>query len=423
MKPLLFLIFFAFETIVCVGQTNLAIKGKILDQKTNAALPYANISIKNNSIGTVSNELGEFEFFAPADLVTDTLMVSFIGYKTFKGKISNLTESKTIYLEESPIVLSEVTVSSEGARKLVEEALKSIPFVYPTEPYLMEGFHRSWEKIDFADSISYPGTLIEAAVTIYDIGYGQKKSAKAKEEIYISEVRRSAMMEGWNYKNGSALRGLLNKNLVKYPKELAFIFLKSFLNFPNDLIYEWEGTTQLNGENISIVKIEIPNTQKFPAFFRVYISEEDSAILRFDLTGSKNEIDYSIGEWHTQSLHQSYVFKRYQSKPYLSYIKLHYTVKNLDTKKKKVVRTEEYYRELLINNIITTNVEASRKSLAGIKSKEVSLALQANTFNEAFWKNYNTTKENPLDREIIQYFEQKGKEENLPKKGNKRSKN
>jgi hypothetical protein len=423
MKLKLALWIFLLSTHALFAQTRTHLSGKVLDQKTKEALPHANISIKNYSIGTVSNESGEFEFFVPADLATDTLMVSFIGYKTFKEKIFNLAESKTIYLEESPIVLSEVTVSSEGARKLVEEALKAIPLVYPTEPYLMEGFHRSWEKVDFTDSISYPGTLIEAAVTIYDVGYGQKKPGKAKEEIYINEVRRSAMMEGWNYKNGSALRNLLGKNLVKYNKEPAFIFLKSFLNFPNNMIYEWEGSTKINDENLSIIKIEVPNARKFPAFYKVYISEEDHAILRFDLTGSKNEIDYSIGEWHTQSLYQSYIFKRYQNKPYLSYVKLHYTVKNLDTMKKKVVRTEEYYRELLINNIITTNVEANRKSLSEKKSKEVSLALQVNTFNEAFWKNYNTIKENPIDKEIIQYFEQKGKEENLQKKDSKRSKN
>jgi CarboxypepD_reg-like domain len=411
----LFAVSFLFIATCGFSQEYFLLKGKVLDQKSKEELPYANINVKNFSIGTVSNESGEFEFSVPIDLENDTLVVSYIGYKTFGERISNLTESKTIYLEESPIVLSEVTVSSEGARKLVEKALKAIPFVYPTEPYLMEGFYRSWEKVDFTDSISYPGTLIEAAVTIYDIGYGQKKSAKAKEEIYINEVRRSAMMEGWNYKNGSALRGLLNKNLVKYPKEPAFIFLTSFLNFPNDLIYEWEGTTQLNGENLSIVKIEIPNTRKFPAFFKVYISEEDHAILRFDLTGSKNEADFSLGEWHTQNLYQSYIFKRYLNKPYLSYVKLHYTVKNLDTMKKKVVRTEEYYRELLINNIITTNVEANRKSLSEKKSKEVSLAVQAKSYNEEFWKNYNVIKESPLDKEVIQYFEQKGKRENLPR--------
>jgi CarboxypepD_reg-like domain len=398
------------------AQTYIEIKSKVLDQKTKAALPYANISIKNYSIGSVSNELGEFEFFVPIDLKNDTLVVSYIGYKTFGERISNLTESKTIYLEESPIILSEVTVSSEGARKLVEEALKAIPLVYPTEPYLMEGFHRSWEKVDFTDSISYPGTLIEAAVTIYDIGYGQKKSAKVKEEIYINEIRRSAVMDGWNYGRGNALKDLLDKNLVKSPNALAFIFLKSFLSFPNNMVYEWEGSTKIDDENLSIIKIEVPNAQAFPAFYKVYISEADHAILRFELYGTKKEIEYSLSEWHIENLSQVYIFKRYQSKPYLNYMKLQYTVKNLDKKKKKVVRTEDYYRELLVNNVVTTQVEEQLKTLVSKKSKEVSLALQVKNYNAEFWKNYNTIKENPLDKEIIQYFEQVSKSKKSSKK-------
>jgi hypothetical protein len=292
---------------------------------------------------------------------------------------------------------------------VLAEALKAISLVYPTEPYLMEGFHRSWEKVDFTDSISYPGTLVEAAVTIYDHGYSRKKPTRVKEEIYINEVRRSAVMEGWNYKNGSALRNLLNKNLVKYPIEPAFIFLKSFLNFPNDLVYEWEGNTQLDGENISVIKIEVPNAQKFPAFYKVYISEVDHAILRFDLSGAKNEVDYALGEWHTDTLYQSYIFKRYQGKPYLRYVKLQYTIKKLDRIEKKVLRTEDYHRELLINNTIITDVEAKRKSLFAKRANESSLALQAEEYNEVFWKNYNVIKENPLDREVIKYFEQNGK--------------
>ena len=178
------------------------------------------------------------------------------------------------------------------------------------------------------------------------------------------------------------------------------------MDFPNNLIYKWEGTTEINDESLSIVKIEIPNAKKFPAFYRIYISEEDHAILRFDLCGLKKEIDYTLGPWHTESINETYIFKRYENKPYLSYAKIQYTIKNLDPIKKKVLRTEDYYRELLVNNVIITNVEERRKSLSGQKSKEVSLGLQAKKYNEAFWKNYNVIRDNPLDKEIIQYFEQ-----------------
>lgn len=392
-----------------VAQTYLEVVGKVIDLNTKVALPYANITIKNSSLGTVSNELGDFDFFIPIDLINDTLMISYIGYETFRDKVSSLNAIKEFRLTESPIVLNDVTVSGDGARKLVEDAMNAIPFLYPTEPYLMEGFHRSWEIVDFTDSITYPGTLIEAAVTVYDPGYPSKKNGKkSKEEIYINEIRRSAIMEGWNYGSGSALTSLLHKNLVKYNRETAFIFLQSFLKFPNDLIYDWVGLTKINDENISIISIEIPNSRKFPAFYKVYISEEDHAILQFELLGEKKEIDYTLGPWHTEQLSFKYIFKRYAGKVYLSYIKQQYTIKKLDPVKKRVIRTEDYSREFLINKITTLNVEGRRKSLAPLKAKSTSLATQTKVYNEAFWKSYNLILENPLDKKLVKIFEQKG---------------
>ena len=227
-------------------------------------------------------------------------------------------------------------------------------------------------------------------------------------------------MDFWEYGNGSALRDLLDKNLVKYNHANTFIFLPGFLEFPNSLNYEWAGATRIDNENVSLISIEVPNARKFPVSFKVYISENDHAILRFDVLGSKNTIDYTLGPWHTEKLNEIYIFKRYEGKPYLSYIKKQYTIKKLDLVRKKVPRTEEYYRELLINNIITSNVDGLRKSMASKKSKEVSLALQAKEYNEAFWKNYNLIIESPLDKELIRFFEQKDGAKNLPKAERKR---
>lgn len=395
------------------------VSGKILNAKTREPLAYANISILKSPIGTVSNDIGEFDIFIPSNFKYDTLSISYVGYRTLKQRISSSTFGETFYLEEVPTILGEVIVSSDGARRLVEEALQSIPSVYPTEPYLLEGFQRSWEKIDFTDSITYPGTLIEAALTIYDPGYGQKKdSPKYEEEVYLNEVRRSALMEGWEY-GGNMVKQMLRQNMVRYNRS-SILFVKSFLEFPNTLEYEWEGSTVLDSENISIVKIDFPNKREFPVSFKVYISEKDKAILRFDLYGIKTEINYStLLDWHNEVIDVTYIFKRHSGKPYLSFTKMKYVIKKLDLAKKKVIRTEYYSKELLINNLIIENVENLRKAL-GQPSKSKSLALQTRPYNSDFWKNYNIVKENPMDKDIISLFEREDKLENQFKSKSRR---
>jgi len=69
--------------------------------------------------------------------------------------------------------------------------------------------------VDFEDGKDEDnGALIEAAIIVIDNGYSKKGTAR-RDDIYISEIRRSQLPEGnsWNYHN--SLSGLLKANYVK----------------------------------------------------------------------------------------------------------------------------------------------------------------------------------------------------------------
>lgn len=402
MRSIIFLLFFA-----CAAQAQVVeVKGSVTDKKTGEPLPYASISLRHFPIGTVTNESGEFQFFIPDSYQHDTLVISCLGYHSLKRPVLSILSTDKFALEESVIQLKEVTIEGESARDLLQKALQSIEHVCPVEPYLMEGFHRSWERIRFADGTDCPGTLIEAAITIVDPGYVKSRSNRSvQEDIFLNEIRRSALQEGWNYGTGSALRDLLDKNLVKYTRTSAFLYLGSFLSFPNDMVYTWEGETTINEEKLSIIRIDIPNTRQVTAYYRVYISESDHAILRFTLHAEKKEVGYDLGPWHLEDLDLAYDFKRIENTPYLNYVRKHYIIKKLDTSARTILRTEEYHRELMVNKIVRHDVESKLNVLAARKAKEKSLAIQTGTINEAFWSTYNGIKDNRLDSEIVAYFE------------------
>jgi hypothetical protein len=401
---------FLCTPLILQGQSSLFISGTVVNHK-GEPLAFANIGIKNSALGTISNSSGEFEFIVPAELSNDTLVISYVGYKSFKTLASGV-KNITIRMEEAPVVLHEVVIESDQAKIVVRKALQNIKIVYPTEPVLMDAFHRSWEKIEFADGSDCPGTLIEAAIKIYDPGYPSKN----REEVFLKEIRKSILQDGWDY-GGSSVKDLLNHNLVKYPTANSFVFIKSFFSFTPEMVFEFEGTTSIDDEQLDVIRVDVPNDRNVPLYYRLFISENDHAILRYEIHAFKKEIQFTIGPWHTESLKVLYIFKRYQGKPFLHYINKQYTIKLLDVPAKKVVRTETYFRELLVNNIITSEVSEKRRQLSGTKSKDVSLALQAKGYNEQFWRNYNVVKENPLDKTLVQYFEQNQKKEPCGKSG------
>ncbi|WP_445956820.1 carboxypeptidase-like regulatory domain-containing protein [Yeosuana sp.] len=91
------------------------ISGKVLNFENNEPLAYVNIGIKNKTVGTVSNNNGLFNL-SLNDKVTskDTIIFSYIGFKTEKHLVSELTKvKKPILLQPKNMELDEVVVSSK----------------------------------------------------------------------------------------------------------------------------------------------------------------------------------------------------------------------------------------------------------------------------------------------------------------------
>jgi hypothetical protein len=87
-----------------------AIKGRVTDSLTGAAIPYASIAVKGKSQGTQSDIDGNFNLPSLTAFNKTILVVSFIGYKTQEISITNANTSLNIQLnpdvkEMDPVVL------------------------------------------------------------------------------------------------------------------------------------------------------------------------------------------------------------------------------------------------------------------------------------------------------------------------------
>jgi len=94
------------------------INGFVKDSEAKTFLQFANVLIKGTNIGTSTDELGRFSLTANYN-DTDTLLVSFVGYKTSITKLSELNsdlfivELQKIYLP-SQTILIEASVGKKG---------------------------------------------------------------------------------------------------------------------------------------------------------------------------------------------------------------------------------------------------------------------------------------------------------------------
>lgn len=113
---LLFTLFNLFLLFPAMAQQKVTVSGTITDAETNQPVIYANIAFPELSIGTSSNENGEFIIHS-IPIGTYTLKVSYIGYKEY---ILNMTIKKGVNLK---IKLKQ---QSLGLKEIVVTAVNSI---------------------------------------------------------------------------------------------------------------------------------------------------------------------------------------------------------------------------------------------------------------------------------------------------------
>jgi len=118
------LIFALLLSTLAHAQYEITIEALILDKETNAPIPYVNIGFVGKSIGTVTNEDGQFTLIYEEDLITlkDQLQISALGYETVVAShrqlMRLLTNTTRIYLEAQPEYLDEVFLTNEKREEI-----------------------------------------------------------------------------------------------------------------------------------------------------------------------------------------------------------------------------------------------------------------------------------------------------------------
>ena len=166
---LLYFLFFA------VNSSAFYYKGYVYDEQ-NKPLPYASIFVKNSTLGTTSNSLGEFSI--PLQTGTYEIVFRYLGYETMTRKIQIMGNDVTenVYLKPSTILLNEAIVGNQKEDPAMTIMRKTIA---------MSVFH--YKELD---SYSFK-TYLKGNMKIIDIPFVFEKLAKKnfieKNQLYVFE--------------------------------------------------------------------------------------------------------------------------------------------------------------------------------------------------------------------------------------------
>lgn len=294
MKKILELLFL-FLTVSVFAQ----IKGKVID-KNNNSLPFVSVYVENSTIGTTTNNDGEYEL--PIHKTGDySIVFQFLGFQTLKKNITiaNLPYELNTQLNEEEITLEEVLVNSteNPAIGIIRNAIRAKrKNINKLNKYTADFYSRGVFKIKNAPKELAEDTelvldstgsgIFYLSETVSKIAY-QKNPKRFKEHIIASKV------SGEN--NGISFNRAEDVNYDFYQNSISLDEISLISPIANEAFsyysYKLAGTFyDKNGRLINKIKVlpKRKNDRVFSGY--IYIIEDYWAVYGADLTVTGNQL-------------------------------------------------------------------------------------------------------------------------------------
>lgn len=158
----------------------ITISGVVKDKQTKKRLGYVNLSVLGTSVGTITNEEGEFSIKVRNSLQAAQVEVSHIGYFNDLIKVEGKNLSGyTVWLEPNTNSLAEVIVRADDPRAIVKEALSKVGDNYVATGNMLTGFYR-----ETAQKGKRYINISEAIIDIYKTPYANRNVDRDRVQIY-----------------------------------------------------------------------------------------------------------------------------------------------------------------------------------------------------------------------------------------------
>ena len=394
------------------AQEKIVIEGKVECNSTHTPLPYVNVYLKNNQIGIITNNNGEYILRIKKKYLPDTLMYSYIGYESEMLLIQPNADSLTlnIKLKPQPIQINNISVLAK----------KSNPhdILQNTYDYYAKQQHEKY-KIDY-----YIREVIKNNNTY---AYSAKGFLQAYTDKNFNFYKRNKLLNADLLYNDSLLFLTTDTPVVldlPFPV-LSYSFnnksFKKMLN--NDMLMI--DTVMINTES-KIYVLSVGNSKPYniPLNYDMILNSKlaDTLLKRNDI----NNESYKI---YIENVENKYLVRKVEhfitgysinNKPY--FIKIEYYFKNLDNNRMiptyknyfmavKENRTSTYYQycEYVITKLEKTETidKENYRSFYGIFPTYFENRKKFSENKNKYFNNYNIQEFNYIKDDSLEYLVKK----------------
>jgi hypothetical protein len=179
-----------------ITEAQTIITGKVIDSENETPLPYASIRIKEKALGCLTNKQGEFTLSLNSSPEAYTLVVSFVGYKSYETNLTQFIErkNKTIKLEPATRELDEVTIS-EGkfnVNEFMVQVSKAYQSTSRTTPHIAKAYFQEEISVKYKPVFFTDGT----GYSVY-MGDVDNQAARSNYKFFYEQVSVNRDAKAW----------------------------------------------------------------------------------------------------------------------------------------------------------------------------------------------------------------------------------
>lgn len=376
------------------------IRGKVIDQKTEKPLSFASILVVNTSIGTVSNNDGEFIIKVPTALKNNDIKISFMGYKTIYVKPGSLKpDMNTFGMDLEVINIKDVIVRSNDPVSLIRRALDNVPANYGSAPFLCTAFYRE----SLMQNRQYAG-VAEAVFNIYKSSY---RSYGNDDRLKVFKGRKSQDVKKMDTLIFKLQGGHYVAMLLDLAKNPETFLQEEYFNY---FAYQPVTVTNIEGRETYVIDFEQKrDIQDILYNGRIYLDVTSLAIKKVDFEISPEGLDVA-DRYLVQKKPMNTKVKTLLAKYSVDYREIngrwtlnhvHYDVKfKVDKKHHWFSKTYTSTVDLAVTDKDTVNVTKFKLS-ESLKPNQIFIDKVNDYYDENFWGNYNIIKpEEPIEEAI-----------------------
>lgn len=259
-------------------------KGKVIDAEENDVLPYTSITVQRSTIGTISNNDGEFELKIPEEMKNDTIIVSCLGYRQYYQPVNQLSDQdELISLFPALVQLKEIKVTVIDAQNIIGKIISKISLNYPNAPEIMTSFYREVLKQD-DKYIDVAEALMEIRKASYDNSFSQDK-------IKFIKGRKSMNVRPFQYVDFKIQGGPYYITKLDVVKTLDSFLDPEFRDFYK---YTLDEIIDFNNRDTYVIKFKPKEKIDYPCYQgKIYVDMSTFALVRAEFGLSRSGLKFA----------------------------------------------------------------------------------------------------------------------------------